>query len=112
MPSGSRLAWLRSQGLGLACGLSTVALLAIGSVVLAATREGASAGIRGDDLRAFFDPPRPAHLWLYLLFPVAGLYAVNTVLATWDSVSRKWRGGVRAPGSATLNTRVLAVLVR
>jgi hypothetical protein len=90
---------LRSQGLGLACGFATVALLAVGSVVITATREGASAGIHMDDLRGFFDPPRVEHLWLYLLFPVAALYALNTVLATWDSVSRKWRAGIRAPGA-------------
>lgn len=94
-----RLAWLRSQGLGLACGLATVALLAIGSVVLAATRDGASAGIGMDDLRGFFAPPRLAHLWLYLLFPVAALYGLNTLLATWDTVSRRWRGGARAPSA-------------
>jgi hypothetical protein len=96
MRSGSS-GWLRSQGLGLACGFATVALLAAGSVVLAATRDGASAGIHMDDLRGFFAPPRLAHLWLYLLVPVAALYALNTVLATWDTVSRKWRLGVRAP---------------
>ncbi|HET8540061.1 MAG TPA: hypothetical protein VFL83_09345, partial [Anaeromyxobacter sp.] len=94
-----RLSWLQSQGLGLACGLSTVALLAIGSFVLAATRDGASAGIAMDDLRGFFDPPRLEHAWLYLLFPVAGLYAVNTALATWDTVVRRWRGGARAPSA-------------
>jgi hypothetical protein len=101
MRSGSadRLAWLRSQGLGLACGFATVLLLAVGSFVLAATREGASAGIQMDDLRGFFSPPRAAHAWLYLLFPVAGLYAVNTVLATWDTVTRRWRAGVRAPSA-------------
>jgi len=91
--------WLRSQGLGVACGLATVALLAVGSVVLTATRDGASAGIHMDDLRGFFAPPRLAHAWLYLLFPVAALYALNTVLATWDTVSRKWRGGIRAPSA-------------
>jgi hypothetical protein len=98
-PRRPRLAWLRSQGLGLVCGFATVALLAVGSVVITATREGASAGIHMDDLRGFFDPPRVEHLWLYLLFPVAALYAVNTVLATWDTVVRKWRAGVRAPGA-------------
>jgi hypothetical protein len=101
MPSGSpaRWEWLRSQGLGLVCGLATVALLAVGSVVLTATRDGASAGIHMDDLRGFFDPPRAVHLWFYLLLPVAALYALNTVLATWDTVSRKWRGGARAPAA-------------
>jgi hypothetical protein len=76
-----------------------VALLAVGSVVLAVTRDGASASVGIDDLRGFFAPPRLAHLWLYLLFPVAGLYAVNTVLGTWDSVTRRWRAGIRAPGA-------------
>jgi hypothetical protein len=101
MPSASppRWEWLRSQGLGLACGLATVALLAVGSVVLAATRDGASAGVHVDDLRAFFDPPRAVHLWFYLLLPVSALYALNTALATWDTVTRKWRGGARAPGA-------------
>ncbi|HEY6098276.1 MAG TPA: hypothetical protein VIW03_02535, partial [Anaeromyxobacter sp.] len=96
---GDRLAWLRSQGLGVACGLATVVLLAAGSFVIVATRDGASAGIGMDDLRGFFDPPRLAHLWLYLLFPVAGLYALNTVLATWDTVARRWRLGIRAPSA-------------
>jgi hypothetical protein len=102
MRSGSgtgRLAWLRSQGLGLACGFATVLLLGVGSFVIAATRDGASAGIGMDDLRGFFAPLRIEHLWLYLLFPVAGLYAVNTTLATWDTVSRRWRLGVRAPSA-------------
>jgi hypothetical protein len=94
-----RLAWLRSQGLGLVCGFATVLLLAVGSFVIAFTRDGASAGIGLDDLRGFFAPPRLAHLWLYLLFPVAGLYALNTVLATWDTVSRRWRVGIRAPSA-------------
>ncbi|HEX9400324.1 MAG TPA: hypothetical protein VF912_09465 [Anaeromyxobacter sp.] len=96
---GDRLGWLRSQGLGLACGFATVVLLAIGSVVLSVTRDGASASIHMDDLRGFFAPVHPAHLWLYLLLPVAALYAINTVLATWDTVARKWRAGLRAPSA-------------
>jgi hypothetical protein len=95
--SGGRWRWLRSQGLGLVCGFATVLLLAVGSVVLTATRKGASASVGLDDLRGFFAPPRLAHAWLYLLIPIAALYAVNTVLATWDTVARKWRAGYRAP---------------
>jgi hypothetical protein len=91
--------WLRSQGLGLACGLATVVLLGVGSVTIAATREGASAAVGIDDLRGFFDPPSWTHLWLYLLFPVAALYALNATLATWDTVVRRWRAGVRAPSA-------------
>jgi hypothetical protein len=98
-PRAPRLAWLRSQGLGVACGFAVVVLLGIGSFVLASTRDGASAGIGMDDLRGFFDPPRAEHAWLYLLFPVAGLYALNTTLATWDTVSRRWRLGSRAPSA-------------
>ncbi len=110
----ARLAWLRSQGLGVICGFSTVVLLAVGSVVIAATRDGASAGIGVDDLRGFFSPPRLAHAWLYLLFPVAGLYSLNTVLATWDTVSRRWRAGVRAPsayGASVVHVSFLLALV-
>lgn len=95
----ARWAWLRSQGLGLACGFGTVLLLAIGSVVMARTREGASAGIGLDDLTGFFTRPSPAHLWLYLLFPLAALYALNTTLATWDNVRRRWQAGQRAPSA-------------
>lgn len=98
------MGWLRSQGLGLACGFATVLLLAVGSFVIAATRDGASAAIGMDDLRGFFAPPRFEHLWLYLLFPVAGLYALNTALATWDTVSRRWRAGVRAPSAYAAST--------
>lgn len=94
-----RFAWLRSQGLGLLCGFGTVLLLAVGSVILAATREGASASVGFDDLRGFFAPPAWVHWWFYLLMAVAGLYALNTVLATWDTVVRKWSAGVRAPGA-------------
>lgn len=89
--------WLFSQGLGILCGQAAVALLAVGSVALAATRDGASAEIRMDDLRGFFVAPSPVHLWFYLLVPVLGLYGLNVLLATWDSVLRKWRRGLRAP---------------
>jgi hypothetical protein len=104
MPSAERrggpaLLLLRSQGLGVACGLATVALLAVGSFVMAATRDGASAGIALDDLRAFFAPASAVHLWFYLLVPVLALYALNTLLATWHSVERKARAGVRSPAA-------------
>ena len=108
---GARLAWLRSQGLGVACGLSTVALLAVGSFVLAFTREGASAGIAADDARAFFERPSLVHAWFYLLAPLLGLYALNTLLATWHAVSRKWRAGVRAPSAYAAAVVHLAFLL-
>lgn len=98
-PAGaSRFAWLRSQGLGLLCGFGTVLLLAVGSVILSATRQGASAAVGFDDLRGFFAPPSWVHWWFYALGALAGLYALNTLLATWDTVVRKWRAGVRALG--------------
>jgi hypothetical protein len=99
-PSGrGRLDWLRSQGLGLVCGFGTVLLLAVGSVILSATREGASASVGFDDLRGFFAPPSWVHWWFYALGALAGLYALNTLLATWDTVARRWRAGVRTPGA-------------
>src|SRR5919202_4047935 len=90
---------LRSQGLGVTCGLATVVLLAVGSFVLDATREGASAGIAMDDLPPFVERPALAHPWMYLLAPVLALYALNTLLATWYSVARKVRSGVRSPSA-------------
>lgn len=95
-PTG-RWTWLRSQGLGVCCGLLTVLLLAVGSFVLSATRDGASAGIGLDDVRAFFDPPSLTHLWFYALLPVLTLYGINTFLATWHSVTTRWRNGMRDP---------------
>lgn len=94
-----RFAWLRSQGLGLICGFGTVLLLALGSIILQATRDGASASVGLDDLRGFFAPPSRVHWWFYLLGAVAALYALNTLLATWDSVVRKWRAGIRRPSA-------------
>ena len=113
-PGGDRLAWLRWQGLGVACGLGTVALLAVGSFALAFTREGASAGIAMDDARAFFERPSPVHAWFYLLVPLLGLYALSTLLATWHAVARRWRAGVRAPsayGAAVLHVAFLVALL-
>ncbi|HUL58349.1 MAG TPA: hypothetical protein VLU43_03700 [Anaeromyxobacteraceae bacterium] len=106
-----RWAWLRSQGLGILCGFATVLLLAVGSVVIAATRDGASAAVGLDDLRGFFSPPSWAHLWLYLLLAVAGLYALNASLATWDTVSRRWRAGVRAPSAYAASVIHVAFLL-
>lgn len=115
MPSESR-GWrlLRSQGLGVICGLSTVALLGIGSVIMAATHDGASKGVQMDDIRAFFEPPSPWHGWFYLLIPVLGLYALNTLLATIDSTVRKWRAGKRAlwhHGPALIHISFLVALL-
>jgi len=100
MPSPERRDWgalLRAQGLGLLCGFGTVLLLAVGSFVLAATRQGASAGIHMDDLRGFLVRPSWVHSWFYLLVLIFGLYVVNTTLATWHSLARKLRAGVRSP---------------
>lgn len=108
MPSERRVvAALRSQGLGLACAGAVVVLLAIGSVVLTATAEGASANVQLDDVRAFFDPPSPWHLWLYLLLPVLALYGLNTALCVADGVVRRWRCGQRKLAAyATVLTHV------
>lgn len=118
MPSersrGQRLAQLlRSQGLGVACGIATVLLLAVGSFVIPATRDGASAGLMMDELRPFVDRPSVWHSWFYLLMPVFGLYAVNTLLATWHSVVGKWRSGVRTPfryGAAVMHVAFVVAL--
>lgn len=110
---GGRLAWLRSQGLGLLCGQATVVLLGAGSFVIANTRDGDSAALSLDEIRPFFDAPSLTHWWFYLLLPVMGLYALNTLLATWDSVTRKWRLGMRSPfkyGAAVFHVAFLVSL--
>lgn len=94
-----RVHWLRSQGLGFLCGQLTVGLLAAGSVVLVATREGASAGVHLDDLTAFFEAPSWVHAWFYALVAVLGLYALNTALCTWDSVRARLAARTREPGA-------------
>ncbi|HOU53601.1 MAG TPA: hypothetical protein PLQ97_06700 [Myxococcota bacterium] len=100
MPSARRvLQVVRSQGFGVVMGLSTVVLLAVGSVVLVITAEGASAAVALDDVTAFFRSPSPWHLWLYLLLPVLALYGLSTLLATWDSVLDAWRAGRRRPSA-------------
>ncbi len=86
---------LRSQGLGVVCGLATVVLLALGSVVMAATHDTLSSGIALDDIKPFFTRPSLVHAWFYLLIPVLSLYALSTLLATWHSVLHKWRNGQR-----------------
>jgi len=96
-PRGSRLDWLSSQGLGVLCGQATVLLLALGSILLAATRDGASAGIGMDDFRGFLVEPSLVHGWFYLLVPVLGLYALNALLASWNSVASRWQSGLRSP---------------
>ena len=92
--------WLRSQGLGLALRLRDRAP--------ARDRLGDPGGdARGgvgrrsgfDDLRGFFAPPSWVHWWFYALMALAVLYGLNTVLATWDTVARRWTAGVRAPGA-------------
>lgn len=88
-----------------------MALLAVGSVVLTVTRSGASAAVGMDDVRSFFQEPSPVHLWFYLLFAVLALYALNTVLATWKSVSRKWRWGIRAPHAYAASVVHLSFLI-
>lgn len=109
-----RFAWLRAQGLGVACGLAVVVLLAVGSVVVPLTRDGASRDLAFDEIRPFFTTPHGAHLWFYLLVPVFVLYALNVLLATWHHVLRKWRAGQRALSAyapAVIHVAFLVALV-
>lgn len=94
-PRSRAWALLSSQGLGMICGQLTVALLAVGSLVIVATREGASAEVGFDDLTAFFRRPSWVHSWFYALVATLALYSLNTLLCTLDSVVMRWRRGVR-----------------
>ncbi len=96
-PRAKVTALLRSQGLGVACGMGTVLLLAAGSVIMAAGGREASPSM--DDVRLFFEAPSWRHAWFYLLMPLLALYALNTGLATWHSLASRWRAGVRAPSA-------------
>jgi hypothetical protein len=110
-PRGFLLEWLSSQGLGVLCGQATVLLLALGSILLAATRDGASAGIGMDDFRGFLVEPSLVHVWFYLLVPVLGLYALNALLASWNSVTSRWRSGLRSPAAYAAPVIHVAFLV-
>lgn len=113
-PRRGLLPLLRSQGLGLICGGATILLLAAGSVVIAYTRDGASAAVQGDDIRIFFEQPSIWHLWFYLLLAVLLVYALNTALCTWHGVARLIRGQVRAPaayGPAVMHLGFLLALL-
>jgi len=87
------MAVLRSQGLGVACGLATALLLGIGSIVMAALPEEASPQM--DDVRSFLTDPSWRHAWFYLLVAVLAVHALNTTLCTWDHLARTWRAGQR-----------------
>ncbi len=93
---GAAPGWLRSQGLGLACAWATVLLLGVGSFVLAAAGPGPDPPPVLDDIRPFLRRARAAHLWFYLLLPVLGLFALNTLLCTWEGLRRWWRAGRRS----------------
>ncbi|MBI4917515.1 MAG: hypothetical protein HY825_16870 [Acidobacteria bacterium] len=111
---GRILRFLRSPELGLLCGGATVLLLAVGSFVVAGTRDGASAALRTDELAPFFTDPSPWHLWLYLLVPVLGLYGLNTLLCTWDTTVERWRKGQHSPwqhGPAIVHAALLVALL-
>ncbi len=85
---------LRSQELGIICGMSAVVLLAVGSVVLVWGRESGHR-LLADELQPFFTQPSLTHTWLYLLLAVVLLYAVSAALATVHSLRTKWRAGAR-----------------
>ncbi|MBI3181363.1 MAG: hypothetical protein HYZ28_04400 [Myxococcales bacterium] len=106
-----RWEWLRSQGLGVVCGLSTVSLLALGSAAIVSTRKTASKAVAMDDLTAFFREPSVYHAWLYLLIPVLALYALNALLATWHSVAQNIARRVRAPSAYAAPVMHLAFLL-
>ncbi|MBI5510586.1 MAG: hypothetical protein HY903_17655 [Deltaproteobacteria bacterium] len=106
-----RLAWLRSQGLGVLTAQGAVLLLALGSVVLTVTAGDASKAIAMDEIRGFFTTPSLAHLWFYLLLAVLTLFALNTALCTFDSVTTRWRAGIRAPAAYAASLIHVGVLV-
>ncbi|MDF1561850.1 MAG: hypothetical protein P1V51_02330 [Deltaproteobacteria bacterium] len=105
---------LRSQGLGVICGQLSVLLLGVGSVLIAARRQTTYADLALDDLRFFFERPSPWHLWFYLLLGVMVVYALNTVLCTWQNVASRIRMRVKSPAlyaPAVMHLAFLAALL-
>jgi hypothetical protein len=105
------VSWLRSQGLGVLCGQATVLLFAIGSVVLGATRDDASADIKMDEIRGFITTPSVVHTWFYLLVAVVALFALNLLLCTWDTVVSRVKAGRWMPSVYAASLVHVGVLV-
>jgi hypothetical protein len=84
---------LASQKTGVLCAFTAAALMALGSV-LADRRPQIYEGLAFDDLRFFFQPWRPAHLWFYALLCVFVLWAASTLLCIGDTVVARVRGRV------------------
>ena len=84
---------LVSQKTGVVCAFTAAALLGLGSF-LADRRPEMYEGLAFDDVRFFFNPWRPAHLWFYALVGVLALWAASSLLCTWDTVVARVRGRV------------------
>jgi hypothetical protein len=84
---------LRSQKTGILCCFAAVALLGAGSFFMDA-RNDLYAGLRVDDLRFFFAPPRLEHVWLYLLMPVLALWGTNSLVCAYDTFRARLGRGV------------------
>jgi hypothetical protein len=84
---------LTSQGMGVVCALTAASLLGIGSFTMD-LRPELYGELRLDDLRFFFAPWRLAHLWLYLLCCVLGLWGLSALLCTLQTVTSLVRGRV------------------
>jgi hypothetical protein len=82
-----------SQKVGVSSAFVSAGLLAIGSF-MADRMPQLYAGLSGDDLRFFFHPWRLAHFWLYGLFASMSLWALSTLLCTWDTIVARVRGRV------------------
>jgi len=89
---------LVSQKTGVVCAFAAAALLGLGSFV-ADRRPDVYGGLAFDDLRFFFHPWRPAHVWLYALVVVFALWAASTLLCTWDTAVARVRGRVLRPSA-------------
>jgi hypothetical protein len=84
---------LVSQKTGVVCAFTAAALLGLGSF-LADRRPDVYEGLAFDDVRFFFHPWRPAHVWFYALCAVLALWAASSLLCTWDTVVARVRGRV------------------
>lgn len=83
--TGRVLRLLEAQATGVVCALVASGLLGVGSFVMDRL-PSRYLGLRWDDLRFFLQPPRPEHVWFYLLCAVLGVWGLSALVCTIQSV--------------------------
>ncbi len=80
--------FLRSQKTGIIVGFTVTGLLIIGSLIMNYCPESYE-GLSGEDIKFFFNEPKPIHTWFYLMFVAFAMYGICIFICTLDSLIRK-----------------------